>query len=77
VASSVPKVFRNKRGNNLFDIAFQFQNYGVGLKVARSIWHRPDCYWTLTRVVPTNQVSEVTAIVYPSYQYCAGLAQTR
>lgn len=63
---------------NLFDILFQYQNFGIGLKLTRSLWHRPDCHWTITRVIPTSQVflsefGDCTLMI----MHCTGPFQTR
>eukprot|EP01102_Stenamoeba_stenopodia_P013745 TRINITY_DN4496_c0_g4_i1.p1 TRINITY_DN4496_c0_g4~~TRINITY_DN4496_c0_g4_i1.p1 ORF type:complete len:147 (-),score=53.30 TRINITY_DN4496_c0_g4_i1:111-551(-) len=43
-----------KRKNNLLEIAFGYKDWGLGLKVTRSVWG-PDqhSFWTITRVIPT------------------------
>eukprot|EP01117_Protostelium_nocturnum_P014704 TRINITY_DN5626_c0_g1_i1.p1 TRINITY_DN5626_c0_g1~~TRINITY_DN5626_c0_g1_i1.p1 ORF type:complete len:152 (+),score=46.72 TRINITY_DN5626_c0_g1_i1:186-641(+) len=43
-----------KKPNNLYDILLFEPKAGVGQKVTRSIWKRPDCYWTITKVAPLN-----------------------
>jgi hypothetical protein len=54
----VPKFSsRVKKGKNLYDLAFTFQNYGVGTRFTRSSWQYPEpCYWTVTSVRPTKNV---------------------
>jgi len=41
------------RNRNLFEVTKTFQNFAVGEKLTRSIWRRPDCYWTVTKLTPT------------------------
>ena len=42
-------------GRNLFQVLGNDAAWGVGSKVTRSMWsHFPECYWTVTRVVPAT-----------------------
>jgi hypothetical protein len=50
---------RPKKQENFFDITFRMPNFGVGEKLTRKIWKRPDCYWTVAQVVPRLTGSEV------------------
>jgi len=53
--NSVKKVGRTKKEyRTLFEITRTFNQFGVGEKVNRCIWRRPDCYWTITKVKPSN-----------------------
>lgn len=38
---------------NLFEIVTVMPKYGVGLRVARTLWRGHETYYTLTRVRPT------------------------
>lgn len=40
------------KSNNLFDILYSYRDWGVGQKLTRRPWSNPDCYWTITKVVP-------------------------
>ncbi len=44
------------KNSNFYDVSFNFQEYGVGKKFTRARWKHPDCYWTVTKVVPSLQV---------------------
>jgi len=53
---------RKRPTNNkktLFEIAKTYLDFGVGQKLTRSIWRRPECYWTITRVMPTVMIPRV------------------
>ncbi len=41
---------------NLFELLFEFPSWGKGQKVSRALWRRPDTYWTVTRIEPSNGV---------------------
>jgi len=51
------------RKNNLLDIAYGYKDWGLGLKVTRDVWGpEHHSYWTITRVVPTLNVSVVIGL---------------
>jgi len=35
---------------NLFDLCWEHQDMGKNQRFTRSIWRRPECYWTVTNV---------------------------
>jgi hypothetical protein len=52
---------RVKKGKNLFDLAFSYQNFGVGTRFTRRSWKYPEpCYWTVTAVKPRKNVWPIT-----------------
>jgi len=51
-APKEPLIPPRKKTPHFFDLAFTYQHRCVGEKVTRSIWLRPDCYWSITKVVP-------------------------
>ncbi|KAL6067599.1 28S ribosomal protein S34, mitochondrial [Balamuthia mandrillaris] len=57
VLGSVSRVVQRpgagKRGRNLFELAFLFKNYGVGLRFTRKSWqYEEPCYWTISKFQP-------------------------
>jgi hypothetical protein len=66
-----------KKPNCLYDIAFKYQNFAVGEKLTRSIWKRPDCYWTITRVVPSSFIRTVTKNNLHLYLYTSRMENHR
>jgi hypothetical protein len=57
--SDTANALRDKklRRNNFFDLAFKFDNYGVGLRFIRKIWwNKPETYWTVTKVLQKSVV---------------------
>jgi len=45
------------KNSNFFDVAFNFQSYGIGMKLTRARWKQPDCFWTITHIKPSLQQS--------------------
>jgi len=51
VPKTQPRIIR-KKVPTLFEMAFVSKHRCVGEKLTRSLWKRPDCYWTITKVFP-------------------------
>lgn len=48
---------KNKRKNNFWDLAFLFNDFGIGVRFIRKIWwNKPETFWQISRVIPTNSV---------------------
>mmetsp|Transcript_6463 Transcript_6463/g.10453 ORF Transcript_6463/g.10453 Transcript_6463/m.10453 type:complete len:90 (+) Transcript_6463:30-299(+) len=49
-------------GKQLYGMLLNLQNYGVGSKVTRKIWHFPETFWKVTRVKldPAREDGKVT-----------------
>ncbi|PRP73941.1 hypothetical protein PROFUN_08134 [Planoprotostelium fungivorum] len=47
--------FMKKKPNNLYDLVLPAKSSAIGMKVARSIWRRPETYITITKFKPINQ----------------------
>merc|ERR1711879_84727 len=67
IASLRPKA----RRKNFWDLAYLFNDFGIGMRFIRKIWwNKPETYWKITRVIPTNSNSGTKkGVAYGIYTY--------
>ena len=52
------KSAKTRKRKNFWELAYLFNDFAVGMRFIRKIWwNKPETYWTITRVIPTNPVS--------------------
>mmetsp|Transcript_11974 Transcript_11974/g.22706 ORF Transcript_11974/g.22706 Transcript_11974/m.22706 type:complete len:122 (+) Transcript_11974:54-419(+) len=52
---TIAKTFRRIRITpNVFEIARNLPDYGVGSKIKRHTWLGEDCFWTITKIKPNT-----------------------